>query len=336
MRTLAKIVGIFILIFGGLEFSVAQVNNNANNQNTTNTQPNANGQNNTNNQSNANNQNQVQVQTQPQPQAPVQSQPSVLSPQPLDGAYKSENNPYRRVVLPAFIRESDVMWQTRVWRTIDTRQKMNLSLYYPVQPNGNRISLYELLKDALLEGEITAYNFNPVDWDAFTPALTKTELTTQLNPVDTIQDENGNTKVVSNPVSSDKIRGYMIKEDWIFDKQRSVLDPRILFICPLIATINQNTGAQDANAAPTELFWIYFPAIRPLLAKTPVFNPKNDAAWLTFDDIFWKRQFASYIIQQNNVYNRSIAAYLKGVDALLEGQKVHNEIEDVESNMWNY
>jgi len=307
MRTLAKISSISFLLFLGWEYSAAQANN-------------------------------TQVQTQPTPAQNNASQPSVLSPnQPLDGAYKPEDRFVHRVVPPANIREADVMWQTRIWRIIDTREKINQQLYYPEQQNGNRISLFKLLKDALLEGEISAYAFNPVDWDDCERVrLTKTDVLAQLSTTDTVTDENGNPHVITNEITADKVRGYMIKEDWIFEKQRSVLDPRILWLCPRIVTINKNTGKEDDNSPPTSLFWINFAEIRPLLAKTPVFNQQNDAEWRTFDDIFWKRQFNSTIVQQSNIFNRSIPSYLKGIDALMKSDEMHDKIAAVEHDMWQY
>lgn len=310
MRTLSKIFSVSFLVFFGWEFSVAQVNNN-------------------------NNQNNNQVQTQ---QAPATTQ-NVLSPSstpPLDGAYTPQDVTHRRVVPPAYMRAADIMWKERIWRIIDTRQKINQDLYYPTQKNANRISLYDLLKQALMSGEIKAYSFNAVDWDDYSQPLTTKEVLNQISSTEKTQTENGNDTTIVNNVTADKIRGYMLKEDWHFEKQRSVLDPRILWICPLIEYINKNTGEADPTQPPLELFWINFVQIRPLLAKTPVFNAENDAEWRTFDDIFWERRFSSYIVQQSNVFNRSIDAYMKGLDALLQGEKIHDKIQALENNMWQY
>lgn len=187
-----------------------------------------------------------------------------------------------------------------------------------------------------MTGEINAYRFNATDWDDYSEQLTPTEIKGILVSIDSTPDENGNMTVVYDSVTPDKIRGYMLKEDWHFEKQRSVLDPRILWICPLTVTINKNTHQEDPSAGNTDLFWINFPEIRPLLARTPVFNEKNDAEWRSFDDIFMMRQFSSYIVQQSNVFNRSIATYMKGVDALEESNRIHDKIEAIEDNMWQY
>jgi len=319
MRTLSKFVGISFLVFFGTEFSVAQVNNSNNN---------------------ANAQQPAQVQTQQAPATQNQSSGGpVLGPStnlPPDGAYTPQDADHRRVVPPAQMRAADVMWKQRIWRVINTKEKINQQLYYPVEDNSNRISLFQLIKNALLSGEISAYDFNIVDLDDYRVRLTKTEVQGKLSSIDTIPDENGNMKAVTNDVDPGKIRGYMLKEDWHFEKQRSVIDPRILWICPRIVTINKNTNQEDPTAGPTSLFWVSFPEIRPLLAKTPVFNQQNDAEWRTFDDIFWKRQFNSQIVMSNNVYNRAIAAYLKGVDALQENDKIHDKIAELEHDMWQY
>jgi len=252
-------------------------------------------------------------------------------------------------VPPPPIREADAMWQERIWRVIDLRERINLKLYYPEQASIDsgsvlnpsvgkpKISLFQVIKNALLKGEMTAYMFNPVDLDdCFKLRLTKTEVDQQLSSIDTIQDENGNMVPVKNEVTPSSIRSYALKEDWIFEKQRSVLDVRILAICPRALTINKNTGKEDENAGPTSLFWVYYPAFAPLFAKIPVFNEKNNAEKRSLYSIFIKRQFSSYIIQQSNVYNRSIAAYMKALDALLEGEKIHDKIAGIEHDMWQY
>lgn len=298
MRTLSKIFGASLILILGWGYSFAQANN-----------------------SNANN-------------AGNGGQGSVLKPK--DIAYDPQDKTERRVVPLAYMRDADIMYRERIWRVIDTKQKINEQLYYPVQKNANRISLFDLLRQALMTGEINAYRFNATDWDDYSEQLTPTEIKGILVSIDSTPDENGNMTVVYDSVTPDKIRGYMLKEDWHFEKQRSVLDPRILWICPLTVTINKNTHQEDPSAGNTDLFWINFPEIRPLLARTPVFNEKNDAEWRSFDDIFMMRQFSSYIVQQSNVFNRSIATYMKGIDALEESNRIHDKIEAIEDNMWQY
>jgi len=266
-----------------------------------------------------------------------QPQPTVLGNAPLDGVYQEVHNPNRRVVPLANIREADVMWQKRIWRVIDLREKINQQLYYPTAPNANRRSLFDVFSKAALAGEIKAYSFNPFDNDdTWSTVLTATEVANHFSSVDTITDENGNRVRVENKVTSEGIRQYELKEDWIFDRQRSVLDVRILGLGPKKLVVNENTHKVDENTPPELIFWLYYPEIRPYFAAQTVFNTHNDAERRTLDDIFMKRQFSSYVIQESNVYNRAIAAYTKGLDALLEAERVHKDIAAVEHDMWQY
>jgi gliding motility associated protien GldN len=258
----------------------------------------------------------------------------------LDGVYVDENTPARRVIPYTFLRQADVLWSQRIWRVIDLREKENLDLYYPMTHNQNRECLWDLLTTALKSGELTAYEDNTiVDPDnTFQMPLTKAKILQIIEPVDSGEvDDNGNpVPPVPNPVTPDKLRGYMIKEDWFFDKQRSVQDVRILGIAPIAVTINKNTKAEDTSGTISPMFWVYFPQARPLFAVKEVFNTHSDAERRTYEDVFWKRQFASYVFMESNVYNRLLLSYVTGIDRLLEGEKIKKKQFDLEHDMWQY
>jgi hypothetical protein len=77
----------------------------------------------------------------------------------LDGAYIKEHTKTKRVVPYTHIREADVIWARRVWRTIDLREKMNHPLYFPTEAINDRKSLFDVIRQGLLvDGSITAYD----------------------------------------------------------------------------------------------------------------------------------------------------------------------------------
>jgi gliding motility associated protien GldN len=128
----------------------------------------------------------------------------------------------------------------------------------------------------------------------------------------------------------------MVKEEWYFDKQNSTMNVRIIGICP----IQEFFRAEDTNQEAVQrrqVFWIYFPEARGLLAANEVFNPQNTARNASFDDIFLKRKFDSYIVKEENIYNnRDISQYLSGKNAMLESKRIENSIFDYEQNLWEY
>ncbi len=125
---------------------------------------------------------------------------------------------------------------------------------------------------------------------------------------------------------------YWIKEDWFFDKQRSVMEVRILGIAPVV----ESKDDQGEFKGYKPLFWLYFPDCRNYFTQFRCYNPYNDAEWRNYDEVFQKRIFGSYIKQESNVYNRAIGTYAQGMDALLESDKVKDNISKFEESLWHY
>lgn len=251
----------------------------------------------------------------------------------LDGVFVKEHYPTRKVIPYTHLREADVMWSKRIWRKMDLREKINHPLYFPTEKIKDRRSLSQVVFDAVNEGSLTAYA--PTD-DEFTTVMTKAQIDGIMSRTDTIYTEDldnpGNMvmKISKNEINFGDIHEYRIKEDWFFDKQKSILDVRIIGLQPIIAL------EKDGEIRPTPLFWIYYPEARSIFANAEVFNRANDAERKTLEDIFWKRMFGSYIYKEQNVYERRIADYAQGLDALLEAEKIKDDIFKLEHDLWEY
>lgn len=126
---------------------------------------------------------------------------------------------------------------------------------------------------------------------------------------------------------------YKIKEVWVFDKEASALKVRILGIAPMVSRMNDDGSLR----ASIPLFWVYYPDLRPVLAKFDVYNQNNDAASMSWEDLFEMRFFSSFVIKENNAYNREIKDYIKdGTMRLLEGQSIKDKIFNKEQDLWQY
>tara|TARA_B100001109_G_scaffold174388_1_gene142544 strand:+ start:6829 stop:7680 length:852 start_codon:yes stop_codon:yes gene_type:complete len=259
----------------------------------------------------------------------------------LDGIFIKETAPTRRVIPYTHIREADVMYYKRVWRIIDLREKINFPLYYPEQPikeiGYERLSLFDVIKRGVEEGTITAYEEDEVGGQFQVP-LTKSEAFDMLSEERTnidIDPETGleieNTYTVD--IGAQDVVSYRVKEDWVFDRERSVMEVRIIGILPVIEKESAETGQKTIKG----LFWIYFPEARYVFANHEVYNTTNDGSRLTFEDLFRKRVFSSYIFRETNVFdNRMIDQYSKNIDMLLESRRIEHEIINIEHDMWQY
>tara|TARA_B110000908_G_scaffold71252_1_gene85988 strand:- start:24 stop:881 length:858 start_codon:yes stop_codon:yes gene_type:complete len=257
----------------------------------------------------------------------------------LDGAYVKETNLTKRVVPYPYLREADVMYFRRIWQEMDLKQKINHPYYYPIDPIEDRSNLFDVIRDGLLiEGSLIAYSTGAIgDEDEFTIPLSADSIRSILNPIERIDewDEFGEKigfKEVVTPIESDKITRYRLKEDWIWDRQRSERYVRIIGIAPMIEDYDRD--GESMGFAP--LFWLYYPECRYVFANADVFNLFNDAQRRTYEDLFQKRYFSSYIVKESNVYDRSVGEYARGMDALAESERIKEELFILEHDLWHY
>lgn len=257
----------------------------------------------------------------------------------LDGAYIKEHVRTKKVVPYPPVREADVLWSKRIWRTIDLREKINFSFYYPIQPIKGRLSLFDVIKQSIMvDGSLTAYSPGPTyQDDEFTTPLSPEEIKGVFIEIDTSFTEDIDTgefvEVIQEvELGSVDITQYRIKEVWYFDKQTSTMQVRIVGIAPM-----QEVYSEEGNFLGYQpIFWLYFPECRYVFVNYESFNPQNDAQRISYDDLLAKRIFNSYIIKEENVYDRFINSYAQGIDALLESERIKTEIFNWEHDLWSY
>lgn len=266
----------------------------------------------------------------------------ILSAQQVNSElYTKDHVPNRKPIPYAHIREADVVWARKIWRVIDLREKINLPMYYPTTKQDDRMSLIDLLWYGIQYEGLTAYSTKSED--EFQVALTLDQVMRELGAVsDTQEVRNPDTglyekKIIEGEVRSTEVRQIMLKEIWFFDRNYSRMDVRIIGLCPIREYAKEGSDGGDPQIVRSQVFWIYFPEVRNLLARHEVFNPHNDAQRRTFDDIFIKRHFGSYIYKESNVYNnRRIEDYTAGMEAMMEAERIKNSMFNLEHDMWEF
>jgi gliding motility associated protien GldN len=242
------------------------------------------------------------------------------------------------------IREDDAVYMQRVWREIDVHEKMNLPFVYKAEGDqGNERFIYILL-NAIKNDSITA--FSPED-DRFTTPMPFKDIANNLvgkpsviSVPDLVKDPDGSKGIMRDTTimqefNPDKVERFWIKEDWVFDKESSRMQVRILGIAPLKTITNDDGSFRDV----TPIFWVYYPDLRPIFAKHEVYNGKNFGARMSWEELFESRMFASRIIKStvNNPNDEFIKSYIKDpILALLEGEDMKERIFNYEQDLWSY
>jgi gliding motility associated protien GldN len=250
----------------------------------------------------------------------------------------------RKVIEWPYLREADVKWARRVWRIIDTREKQNQPMQWPKNP------LNVILYNAIMSNKLIAYKndslssyYTTEEWENFFA---------QKKPEKKLKDPNGDPDdpeniymdTVNIKLVAADIKKYKVVEDWIFDKKESRMYVRIIAIAPIVSP-----QIEGADIGEQEWGWLKYHKdvsdqdlydFRDIMVNMEVFNRQNDAARLTYDDWFEQRLFSSYIIKEANPYDMAIKEFSDfkddGVSALLESERIKQELFEKEHDLWEY
>jgi gliding motility associated protien GldN len=230
------------------------------------------------------------------------------------------------------VREADIAWEKRIWRLIDTREKMNLPWRAEEQP------FFNVLKDLLKNGDITVFKDEkfkePLAYEEVEKSLVKIDTTETFDP------ETYEQKIVVSKNTKDwrNITQFRLKEIWFFDEEASMMKNRILGFAPLYSEIID--GLDRPLVIP--LFWVYYPEARVPLSKYRVLSDNNDVAPMTWTDLFDNRYFSSMIYKKSNILDMKVEEYFStademfGIDNLMESEKIKMELFNFEHDLWEY
>jgi gliding motility associated protien GldN len=197
---------------------------------------------------------------------------------------------------------------------------------YPKNP------LFKILNEAATQGLIAA--FADEDFKRILPPIDVEGMMVSFDTVPVVDPVTYETtyKPVRNEISAESIKFFRIKEVWFFDRESSRMKVRILGIAP----VRERVIGGKAEEQP--MYWLYYPQIREILAKEQAYNDFNDAAPLSWDDVFEMRRFSSYIFKETNVQDLRLKDFfpLDGVARLRESDKIKNKLFNFEHDLWEY
>jgi gliding motility associated protien GldN len=256
-----------------------------------------------------------------------------------DNAFDKSGVMERTPLAYEHLRWDDALFSEKIWRELDLREKINQVFRYEAQDDNGSQMFVDMLLKAVRSGEITAF----AD-DRFTTPMSMDELNQlTVGSADTVPvtDPNDINKIIEYRVTrasfdAKSVTKIALKEEWVFDREASRMFVRILGISPLQTKYLPN--GQERGVSP--MFWVYYPDLRPLLAKYEVYNPKNmGMGRMTWEELFESRMFSSYVVKStlDNPGNKAIRTYIKDpILSLLEGDNIRERIFNYEQDLWSY
>ncbi|MFY8109639.1 MAG: gliding motility protein GldN [Bacteroidia bacterium] len=257
-----------------------------------------------------------------------------------DFIYNRQAVTERKVIPWPYLREADVFFAKRVVRIVDTREKQNQPMAWPKNPLS--VVLYNNIK----EGKIIPYRddslSSQMSIEYFLTLGTDTDYIEV--PIDPNDPSLTRTDTIISPMIPElRIQKFRIVEDWLFDKKHSQMYVRIVSIAP-----RYNVRIKGVDLGEQDLCVLKYHAkdgsgeadLRHIMVNYEIFNRQNDAARLTYDDWFENRLFTSYIVKEANQQDMYIKEYDafkdNGVAALLEGERIKQELFEKEHDYWEY
>jgi len=241
-----------------------------------------------------------------------------------------------------FVRDADVYWGKVLWKIIDVRERENQYFYFPTQPEGirGRKNLAYVLWDAILAGEIELFEDDelkiPLDCAKVVERATRSD-TVQMEVYDDYGEADYTTVYVPHEFTSEDIYQYALKEAVFLDRSRSGMQVRSLGLAPLEDRYKVIDGETEFMGT-VPLFWIPMLSwtTRVLFAQKEAYCRENLVHLPNWEYVFNSFMYTSFITREDNVWNRAIHDYLTGEDALLEAQRIEEEIMNISIDMWEY
>ncbi len=231
-------------------------------------------------------------------------------------------------------RPEDVIWSKIYIRSIDLKEEINSVYYTSCDPLDTNVCLFDLIKKGLFNNKLIALDYNIFTGNIGGNLSQKQvkdlliqESEINYSEVDTLTGNEVETRIIhKDTLASENIVKYYVKEQWFLDKQRSVLDSRIIAICPVKFDVEKQ--------ALQPLFWVDFDESADYLNKTKVVNRKNYNEVLSYYQLLLKRRFYSQIIYKEGVTENP--EFESEAEAIMNSEKLKTELVNFECDLWHW
>lgn len=226
----------------------------------------------------------------------------------------------------------DVSWRRDIYRVLDLTKDCNAVLYYPEEPQGERMNLFTYLFKLMMRKQITVYNYTIDGNEDFSADnIVKPKDFLDRNHI-RYEEKDGHYHIEDSDIPSSEVNTYYIKECAYFDQHTATFHIQVVALCP----VRKETDDFDVAAVNKPMFWVKYADISPFLAKLSLNGSNyNNAATMSADDYFTTNQYEGKIYKTNNLQGRVLANYCKtDSDITKEQKRIEKELATFEEHVW--
>jgi hypothetical protein len=241
---------------------------------------------------------------------------------------------YKKPEPQYILRESEVAMANRQWNYIDLSDPLNKKLFNSLNVKDTIYPLIEVLEFGIITQKIACFG-NDQFGSSKNKIYSVEEFKKLITSTDTILegaiDEQTNKDTIvkvakTTTLNKSTVKGFLLKEEWFFNKKKAVDEVRIIGIAPLIYS--------EKDQKVVQVYWVYFKECRELLASFKAVNPLGTNETYTYTDLFDKHSFTTKSVKESNVFDRNQPENSKGFNVDIENEKSKQNLQNSARDRW--
>lgn len=235
------------------------------------------------------------------------------------------------------VRGDDVLWKRDVYRVVGLKTGPNGSLYYPIEPSGDKMNLFSTIFDLVASSKITAYEY--LDGREVFTDLYAIKFKDVLKRFDIPYKEKNDPRKLNAmiyeidavDIPSEEVNKFYVKEIWYLDQRNSSIKVKTTALCPILIREDE---MGETRTYP--MFWIPFESLRPYLSQMSIAaDSLNSASRLSAYDFFNQNRYQGDIYKVSNLKNQTIMDYCKTPEAIkAEQERLEKELKSMDATLW--
>ena len=221
------------------------------------------------------------------------------------------------------ITTDQVAWRRGIYRALDLMQPANAPLYNPEVATEREANLFAQIFQLYAAGKLPVYEYldGPERFDE-AHRLSFEDFIERFH-ISYIEGD-------PQSIPSSEIKGYYIKEAYIFDEGTSTYLTQVEALCPILS------GVGDYGALRLPLFWVKYSDLTPYLQNGLIALSEGNSAYRgTLFDFFRLGLYKGEIVKTENLRGRTLSQEYQSPESQKKAQeRIERELSDLQSQLY--